>query len=195
MQKIALLDSLIHFNAGASLLDIGCGGGETAMILSKLYGMNVHGIDISPDALDKCRELMETYHFDMELACSSGAKIEYKDNTFDYSLNFGVLEHSHDPDKELNENYRVLSDNGVAIYVIPNNLSLAPICRNFLMIIRKWPFGYQKEISCKKLKKMMEAAGFTNVISFAKERNRANGDVKLGKRIGWYTFSIGEKHI
>ena len=46
----------LDVNAGARVLELGCGTGSGACFLAEL-GYQVHGIDVIPDAIDKAREI------------------------------------------------------------------------------------------------------------------------------------------
>ncbi|MYC63531.1 MAG: class I SAM-dependent methyltransferase [Caldilineaceae bacterium SB0661_bin_34] len=46
----------LNVNAGARVLDLGCGTGPGSCFLAAL-GYRVHGIDVIPDAIDKAREI------------------------------------------------------------------------------------------------------------------------------------------
>jgi SAM-dependent methyltransferase len=72
-----------------SVLDIGCGAGRVALHLQNM-GFDVTGIDISPGAIEVCREqgLKKAYVMPVE-------DLDFPDNTFDTILlfgnNFGLL--------------------------------------------------------------------------------------------------------
>ena len=55
----------LDVEAGARVLELGCGTGSGACFLTEL-GYQVHGIDVIPDAIDKAREIAEERGLDIE---------------------------------------------------------------------------------------------------------------------------------
>ena len=191
MQKLSILSHYIEFKKGQKILDIGCGSGEGCLLLTLLHNVEPYGIDISEYALIKCKETFGEYKKNIELKNNESDKIAFPGNYFDITLNFGVLEHSHDIAAELNENYRVLKEGGSAIFVVPNLFSIGVIDRCLKIVTRRWPFGYQREISTFRMRKILKRAGFSNVIAFSVPRNRSSG--KRNILFGWYTYAIAKK--
>jgi 2-polyprenyl-3-methyl-5-hydroxy-6-metoxy-1,4-benzoquinol methylase len=99
-------------------LDVGCGGGRVLELIkrSKLRGI---GIDVSNIFIKACiSKGLDSVLFD-------GKKIPFKNESFDMVGSFNVLEHVDNPDLFLNEQVRVLKENGYLIIVCPNFLSIS----------------------------------------------------------------------
>jgi len=75
----------VPFQDGWTILDVGCGGGQTLRrLLKRSKGAIVHGIDISDESVAKARKvnanLLNTRVFVQQ---GSAAELPYADNTFD----------------------------------------------------------------------------------------------------------------
>lgn len=97
---------------GSKILDIGCGDGTFTNNFS-ILGMEVWGLDISEsartvlgDKLKICDLTVQPYPHDNEV--------------FDFVFSKSVVEHLRDPDKLIDEAYRVLKPNGVFICMTPS---------------------------------------------------------------------------
>ncbi len=99
------------------ILDLGCGyGGLTAAFADLLECENVHGIDIDSDRRAVAEERgVTTYELDLE-----SDPFPFDDGDFDLVLSFGVLEHLRYYDHLIEESNRVLPDDGVILYSVPN---------------------------------------------------------------------------
>ena len=90
-------------------LELGCGNGKTVAALLKA-GMEVTGVDFSPTAVGKCRELFPTASF---VACDVSS-LPFEDGSFDYVTAVHVVENLEDGvlEKAAGEIARVLKDGG-----------------------------------------------------------------------------------
>jgi SAM-dependent methyltransferase len=104
-----------YLDKKGSFLDIGCGTGITLELLKK---KNVYGIEISKTsvAIAKKKKLQVKYY--------NGDKIPFKNNTFSIVGSYNVLEHVDNPLAFLDENLRVLKENGYLVIACPNFLSV-----------------------------------------------------------------------
>lgn len=110
-------ESALEMIGGGSVLDLGCGDGMLLDSL-KLRRNNVEGIDISQEAVKKCK----VKGHKAELFDFSDGKLPYADNHFDYVVVLDVLEHLYDPDTLLAEAKRVSRQ--FVILSVPNFSSL-----------------------------------------------------------------------
>lgn len=89
-----------------SLLDAGCGEGETLDRLGDDLPERTVAVDIDPDAVAFTRERVPG----VEVACHSIDSLPFEDDSFDLVLCLEVLEHVRDPGTALTELARVCSD-------------------------------------------------------------------------------------
>lgn len=138
----------------STVLEAGCGTGQTLSILSKRH--ETVGLDISRAALNLTRTNCKNP------VLGSIFEIPFKDNTFDLVYNSGVIEHFKDPENvsAIAEMARVTKPSGRAIIIVPNTLCLWYKAGKFVAVIMKnFEFGYEEDYSPKRLKTAVQRAG------------------------------------
>ncbi|NRD80358.1 class I SAM-dependent methyltransferase [Bacillus sp. BRMEA1] len=100
-----------NIKPGATILDAGCGTGQTAAYLSQHFQANVVGIELNPIMVEKARSRFQSLQLPVQLVQGSIENIPFPDNTFDFILCESVLAFVNKP-IALNEFYRVLKNNG-----------------------------------------------------------------------------------
>jgi SAM-dependent methyltransferase len=188
---------------GSTILEAGCGTGQTLSYLSKCH--DTIGLDISLAALNLAR-----------INCKypvlgSIFKIPFKDNTFDLVYNSGVIEHFKDPDNvaALTEMARVTKPEGMVIIIVPNTLCLWYKAGKFFAILMKnFEFGYEEDYSPKRLKTAIINSGLEIETTFGLQalpplatNDREIINVGLRKKIGlienafpckqYYSYTVG----
>jgi 2-polyprenyl-3-methyl-5-hydroxy-6-metoxy-1,4-benzoquinol methylase len=104
-------------NAGARLLEVGCGGGETLRTLLD-HGWLAEGVDFDPVAVAVAgRRGLQVRQGTLE-------EQHYPDASFDAITMSHLVEHVHDPVKLLAECGRILKPGGSIVVVTPNVSSL-----------------------------------------------------------------------
>ena len=99
----------IDLRPGSLVLELGCGSGKT---MSGMSGVQAIGIDISPVALDMCRD---RYHSEGQgYAIADASKLPFRDGCFDVVISFHVLEHLYQRERKESalEMLRVLRPGG-----------------------------------------------------------------------------------
>ena len=95
-------------HAGEHVLEIGCGTGCDLLQFAR-HGANAVGIDITPGHLRLARErvgnIAQVFHGD-------GTEIPFEDGSFDYVYSHGVLHHLDQPQRMVQEIFRVLRPGG-----------------------------------------------------------------------------------
>jgi SAM-dependent methyltransferase len=117
-QSVALFASRFKANGfdlswlkGKQCLDVGCGGGRYTIAMSRLGAGQVVGCDISDDGLANARlraEGLPNVNFEK----ASALDLPFDDESFDFVFSSGVLHHTTDPDRGLDELTRVLRPGG-----------------------------------------------------------------------------------
>jgi len=127
------------------ILDVGCGTGGNLSLLSQ-FG-DAEGVDVSPDALDFCRERgLEN------VKLGAAEELPYERGRFDLVTALDVIEHLDDDVAGLREMRRVLKPHGRLLIFVPTFMFL---------------WGIQDEVShhrlryrLPELKRAVEEAGF-----------------------------------
>ena len=101
---------------GASLLDVGCGGGDFIAAMREL-GWKVSGVETDPVAVERARgRTLDVHLGDLESAA-------FDDVSFDAVTLAHVIEHVHDPQRLLAECRRILKPDGMLALTTPNSSS------------------------------------------------------------------------
>lgn len=98
---------------GMKLLEPGCGRGEHLRLFKEL-GLDVYGLDLSPEAPSLAKDLNISV-CDLELE-----SLPYPDNHFDVIYSKSFLEHLREPSTFLKEAYRVLKPGGLLLSMVPD---------------------------------------------------------------------------
>lgn len=114
-----------YITKDSSILDAGCGTGQTAAYLYQQYKAKVTGLEINPIMIEKAKDRFQRLQLPIHLVQGSIEEIPFEDHTFDYILSESVLAFVNKP-KALKEFFRVLKKGGRLIaneMTINKNLS------------------------------------------------------------------------
>lgn len=114
------------------LLAVSCGARQLLRCASRLWRMDVWGIDISTAALGLARQKAP----DARLVRCNGIDLPFPDNTFHYIANLGSLEHYANVPQGIEEMARILRPDGKVAILLPNSYYLVDI------IWQVWRTGY-----------------------------------------------------
>lgn len=117
---------------GKTLLDLGCGAGETSVYFA-LKGATVTAVDISAEMLSVAKRLSDLHRVAIKTVKSVAESLEFPDNTFDYVFGNGVLHHVRIEDA-VREVKRVLKPRGRAIFIEP--LAYNPLIHVYRMLAK-----------------------------------------------------------
>lgn len=95
------------------MLDVGCGPGFWHRHLSRKVGQ-YYGIDISAKSIELAHKSQEIYALPGVLQVGNAQEINFPDEFFDYVLSEGVIHHTPDTLRCVEEIYRVLKSGGTA---------------------------------------------------------------------------------
>ena len=151
-----------------SILDLGCGIGHLSTLIAK-DGNFVTGIDINRFHIKEAKELYGNID-NLQFFETSGVKLNFPDNSFDFVISTSVFEHIHpdDVNVHLSEIRRVLKDGGEYIFT-----AITPYTRGDISAHSKDPKQKEKtgfHINCRtweELKKLLENNQFiskTNIL-------------------------------
>lgn len=98
---------------GKRCLDAGCGGGRGSILMAQCGAKEIVGVDFSSTNVESCRKRAAQKGFtNMTFHQHSLMELPFEDESFDVVWCNGVLMHTIDPDKGLQEISRVLKKGG-----------------------------------------------------------------------------------
>ena len=96
---------------GKDVLEIGFGAGTDHLNLARRGG-RMHGIDLTPKNHEITKKRLSLYGFKSNLIIGDAEILPYENETFDFVYSFGVVHHTPDTKKAVDEIYRVLKPGG-----------------------------------------------------------------------------------
>lgn len=104
--------------AGRDALEIGVGMGSDHVELAKARPRSLHGVDLTPRAIEHTRHRLELCGLDSTLQVADAEKLPFDADRFDLVYSWGVLHHSPDTARAIDEVRRVLRPGGLARIMI-----------------------------------------------------------------------------
>jgi ubiquinone/menaquinone biosynthesis C-methylase UbiE len=127
-----------HFK-GQRLLEVGFGMG-TDLFQFASHGAIVSGIDLTPKHCEIASQRFKLYGIPADLRLGDAEDMPYEDESFDAVYTFGVIHHSPNTEKIVDEIYRVLKPGGRAIIGVYHKLSFfylaATVLWNYILKLR-----------------------------------------------------------
>lgn len=146
---------------GKRLLDLGCGMGHTASLLSEL--VDVVGIDFSEEAISIASKKSRG-----AFICNSAEELPFPDNFFDYVVAKDILEHVPDDSRVLDEIRRVCRDDAVLLMYLPCklegfNFSTESIVKKVTGYTLDPEVGHLRRYTPRQAKEMLQSRGCKNI--------------------------------
>ena len=105
------------------LLEIGCGMGTDALVFAK-QGFTITGIDLSPVHIELAEKLFALYSLPGYFMKGNAENIPFPNDSFGCVYSFGVLHHTPDTAKAIQEVHRILVPSGRAVIMLYHKRSL-----------------------------------------------------------------------
>lgn len=108
---------------GKRVLEVGCGQGVDLSRFAK-NGANVTGIDLTEEGIRIARERFRILGLNGNLLVEDAENLPFQENYFDMVYSHGVLHHTPDTQKAIDEIHRVLKPGGDCVVLIYHKYSL-----------------------------------------------------------------------
>lgn len=108
---------------GKMVLEVGCGVGTDIIQMAK-NGAISHGIDLSETAIDLAKKRFNLYNLNGDLRVSDAESLPFPDNYFDFTYSFGVLHHTPNTPKAIEELRRVTKEDGKILVMLYHTNSI-----------------------------------------------------------------------
>lgn len=122
---------------GKKVLEVGCGIGTDFLQFARA-GADLYGIDLSPHSIELVNQRLKLYSVKGCVLNGDAENLPFEDNTFDLVYSWGVIHHTPDTQKAIDEIHRVLKPGGKAIVMIYHKFSLLVLR---ILLIRGIPTG------------------------------------------------------
>jgi ubiquinone/menaquinone biosynthesis C-methylase UbiE len=113
-------ETLKHIKEGATVLDIATGPGFMPIELAKIGNFNITGMDISADFIEICKTNAKNENVRVDFVQGNVSALPFEDNAFDFVFCSAAFKNFKEPIKALNEMYRVLKNDGIALIIDMN---------------------------------------------------------------------------
>ncbi len=109
---------MVDLPPGATVLDVGCGGGHNAMLLADEYpGVHVTGLDLSAEQIARARRRTSGRDSEFSWIVGSALDMPFPDDSFSAVMSVGSIKHWPDPARGVAECVRVLEPGGRLVIV------------------------------------------------------------------------------
>lgn len=108
-----------EFVVDRDVADIACGTGYGSLMLARAGAKSVHGMDISAEAIEYCKEQNEAPNVFFSMANAQNL-CGIADSTFDIVISFETIEHLPSIDAYLDEILRILRPGGLFLVSTPD---------------------------------------------------------------------------
>jgi len=119
-RRIITLLGYLDIQSSDKVLDAGCGEGFYLMLLDKVYGCQVLGLDNDPKILERAKKWVKEKS-NIKFAVGDVTNLPFENESFDKIILSEVLEHVPEDRKALSEIYRVLKKDGILGITVPNH--------------------------------------------------------------------------
>jgi ubiquinone/menaquinone biosynthesis C-methylase UbiE len=111
----------------SDVLEIGVGMGADHLQWAKSNPSSLVGIDLTSRAVDFTSNRLRNSGFAANVFAANAERLPFRDCAFDIVYSWGVLHHSENPDRAIDEVFRVLRHGGVARVMIYQKYSIVGV--------------------------------------------------------------------
>ena len=109
---------------GKDVLEIGIGMGADHVEWAKSKPRSLGGVDLTPRSVDHTKKRLQIYGLESDIRVADAEELPFPDESFDLVYSWGVLHHSPNTAKAVNEVFRILRPGGIARIMIYHKYSL-----------------------------------------------------------------------
>lgn len=132
-----------------NILEIGCGVGSD-LVMFAASGANVNAVDLSEKSVELSKNNLTLRKLTGDIRVADAENLPYKDNYFDFIYSWGVLHHTPDTQKAIDEAFRVLKPGGEICIMLYNRKSLVSLQMYFFFgLLRLRPFAKLNDLYSK----------------------------------------------
>lgn len=157
-----MINRLLDLPPDAYVLDVGCGTGIYTQELLAKGARQVVGIDISPEMLAIAQYKTSTFGERVSFQEADAAQLPFPDDYFDVVISITAMEFFKEPDRSLQDMYRVLRPGGHMVVATLNKSSLWAAQRRLKACLAKTIFSSAKFYSIADIRRMMEPYTVSN---------------------------------
>lgn len=161
---------------GKKILDVGCGNGDFDNYIAITYNADITAVDFSTEGIKVAKEKKEKFNsVSNTFTVADAQELPFVDESFDFVISCECLEHVPDPQKMINELYRVVKKKGTVILTTENYSNAYAYYIAFLKLTGK---SYDSGSSVQpiehffvfwKVKKKFQTAGFSSMKTYSKQ--------------------------
>ncbi len=107
--------AFVDMKGKQSFLEVGCGSGAVSKHIAEKYLLNVTGVDVDPDQIQRAQESIGDIT-DIHFLTADSTNLPFQDKLFGVVLSFGVMHHIANWLDALGEIRRVLGPKGYFVY-------------------------------------------------------------------------------
>jgi len=153
-----------YIKPGCKVIEIGAGSGATSLKLVE-YNADVTCLDYSSSAVKLIRNNTVNLNSKMNIVQGDAFNLPFEDNSFDICFHQGLIEHFKNPLPMIEEQKRILKNDGILLIQVPQRYSLMTIQKHILMFFGKWFAGWETEFSIRELNCLVKQTGLKPVKS------------------------------
>jgi ubiquinone/menaquinone biosynthesis C-methylase UbiE len=107
---------------GKRVLEVGCGIG-TDFIQFARAGADVYGVDLTPKAIELLKKRLKLYDLNATNLVGDAESLPFQDNIFDLVYSWGVIHHTPNTEKTIEDIYRTLKPGGKITIMVYHKFS------------------------------------------------------------------------
>jgi len=154
---------------GKKILEVGCGSGQSSAYLAEKGG-DVHLVDISEKALKFAKDYFTFKKLPVKIYKQNAFSMNFPRESFDCVWNGGVIEHFSDKEKKIiiRNMWNLVKPGGKLLIMVPNAHDLLfRIAKKILEIRKKWAFGYEDDMTARRMETLARQAGIKEYSIYA----------------------------